>query len=136
MCGRGATTKMAPMSFATVSAYDAVREALAAQRCVMLDGAVATELPEEALTAGPHGERLWGAYLMLLSILSQERTADLLEQNGLQGEVVDVAFLPFAGQFRESQEQIERVEGLSDAYHLRIGSSDVMVAYLVKVSRR
>jgi S-methylmethionine-dependent homocysteine/selenocysteine methylase/SAM-dependent methyltransferase len=76
------------------------------------------------------------AYLMLLSILSQERTADLLEQNGLEGEVVDFAFFPFSDHFRESQEQIERVEGLSDAYHLRIGSSDVMVAYLVKVTRR
>jgi S-methylmethionine-dependent homocysteine/selenocysteine methylase/SAM-dependent methyltransferase len=76
------------------------------------------------------------AYLMLLSILSQERTADMLEQNGLQAEVVDFAFFPFSDHFRESQEQIERVEGLSDAYHLKIGSSDVMVAYLVKVTRR
>ncbi len=76
------------------------------------------------------------AYLMLLSILSQERTADMLEQNGLQGEVVDFAFFPFSDHFRESQEQIERVEGLSDAYHLKIGRSDVMVAYLVRVTRR
>jgi S-methylmethionine-dependent homocysteine/selenocysteine methylase/SAM-dependent methyltransferase len=76
------------------------------------------------------------AYLMLLSILSQERTADLLEQHGLEGEVVDFAFFPFTDHFRESQEHIERVEGLSDAYHLRIGSSDVMVAYLLKVTRR
>jgi hypothetical protein len=75
------------------------------------------------------------AYLMLLSILSQERTQDLLDQNGLRSEVVDFAFFPFTEHFRESQEQIERVEGLSDAYHLKIGTSDVMVAYLVKVTR-
>jgi S-methylmethionine-dependent homocysteine/selenocysteine methylase/SAM-dependent methyltransferase len=75
------------------------------------------------------------AYLMLLSIISQERTQDLLEQNGLRSEVVDFAFFPFTEHFRESQEQIERVEGLSDAYHLKIGTSDVMVAYLVKVTR-
>jgi hypothetical protein len=72
---------------------------------------------------------------MLLSILSQERTQDLLEQNGLRSEVVDFAFFPFTEHFRESQEHIERVEGLSDAYHLKIGTSDVMVAYLVKVTR-
>ena len=76
------------------------------------------------------------AYVTLLSILSQERTVDMLAQHGLRGEVVDFAFFPFTEQFRESQEQIERVEGLSDAYHLKLGSSDVMVAYLVKVTRR
>jgi S-methylmethionine-dependent homocysteine/selenocysteine methylase/SAM-dependent methyltransferase len=84
----------------------------------------------QALTAD--GE----AYLMLLSILSQERTADLLEQNGLEGEVVDFAFFPFSDHFRESREQIERVEGLSDAYHLRVGASEAMVAYLLRVTRR
>jgi S-methylmethionine-dependent homocysteine/selenocysteine methylase/SAM-dependent methyltransferase len=76
------------------------------------------------------------AYLLLLSVLSQERTADLLVQNGLEGEVVDFAFCPFTDSFRESAEQIGRVEGLSDAYHLRIGSAEVVVAYLLKVTRR
>jgi len=76
------------------------------------------------------------AYVTLLSILSQERTVDMLAQHGLRGEVVDFAVVPFGEPFRESQDQIERVEGLSDAYHLKIGTSDVMVAYLVRMTRR
>ncbi|MCW3005829.1 MAG: homocysteine S-methyltransferase, partial [Solirubrobacterales bacterium] len=44
----------------TGTAYDAVREALAQQRCVILDGGIATELPEDNLTHGQHSEQLWG----------------------------------------------------------------------------
>ena len=70
------------------------------------------------------------AFLLLHSVLSQERTSDLLVQLGLVGEVVDYACLPF-----ETSDQIARVEGLSDAYHLRVARADVMVGYLVRVTR-
>jgi S-methylmethionine-dependent homocysteine/selenocysteine methylase/SAM-dependent methyltransferase len=76
------------------------------------------------------------AYLMQLSILSQERTAALLDEHGLEAEVVDFSFLEMAGPFLDNRDQIARVEAYSDAYHLDLGPSDVMVAYLLEVRRR
>jgi S-methylmethionine-dependent homocysteine/selenocysteine methylase/SAM-dependent methyltransferase len=76
------------------------------------------------------------AYVMQLSILSQQRTAELLDQAGLDARVVDYAFFEFGDMFSERMEQIARVEKLSDAYHLRLGDEDVMVAYLLEVTRR
>jgi S-methylmethionine-dependent homocysteine/selenocysteine methylase len=83
----------------------------------------------EALT--PDGE----AYLLHLSILSQARTQQLLAEEDLDAQVVDYTFFPFADHFVDSEEQIARVEGLSDAYHLDAGGRDVMVAYLLRVRR-
>jgi S-methylmethionine-dependent homocysteine/selenocysteine methylase/SAM-dependent methyltransferase len=76
------------------------------------------------------------AYIMQLSIIGQERTAELLDKVGFQGRVVDYAFFPFHELFKEKQEQIERVEQLSDAYHLNLGDEEVMVAYLTEVTRK
>jgi S-methylmethionine-dependent homocysteine/selenocysteine methylase/SAM-dependent methyltransferase len=76
------------------------------------------------------------AYLMQLSILSQLRTAELAEANGLDVEVVDVGFFPMSEVFLENREQIERVEQLSDAWHLELGEMDVMAAYLLELTRR
>jgi hypothetical protein len=76
------------------------------------------------------------AYLMQLSILSQDRTAALLDEHGLEAEVVDFSFLEMAGPFLDNRDQIARVEAYSDAYHLDLGPSDVMVAYLLEVRRR
>jgi S-methylmethionine-dependent homocysteine/selenocysteine methylase/SAM-dependent methyltransferase len=73
------------------------------------------------------------AYLMQLSIVSQLETAAHLEAAGLTGRVVDFGFFPFSEAFDRNREQIERVEELSDAYHLRLGDADVMVAYLLEV---
>ncbi len=70
------------------------------------------------------------AYLLLLSVLSQERTADLLAQHGLVAEVVDYTCLPF-----DPTDQTARVEGLSDAYHLHVARADVAVGYLLRVTR-
>jgi hypothetical protein len=36
----------------------------------------------------------------------------------------------------EKLEQIARVEELSDAYHLKLGDRDVMVNYLIEVTRK
>ena len=73
------------------------------------------------------------AYLMQLSILSQLESAAHFEAAGLTGRVVDFGFFPFTEAFERNREQIERVEELSDAYHLRLGDADVMVAYLLEI---
>lgn len=73
-------------------------------------------------------------YLMQLSILGQQRTQTLLERHGLTARVVEYSPFPFSPLFSERREQIQRVEELSDAYHLRFGDGDVMVAYLLEVT--
>ena len=52
------------------------------------------------------------------------------------GEVIDYAFFHFSPVFYENIDQIRRVEQLSDAYHLQFGEDDVMVMYLLKVTRK
>jgi S-methylmethionine-dependent homocysteine/selenocysteine methylase/SAM-dependent methyltransferase len=76
------------------------------------------------------------AYIMQLSILSQVRTAQLVESIDFQVKVVDFTFFPFSPIFKENAEQIQRVERLSDAYHFTVGSEDTMVAYLLEIKRR
>jgi S-methylmethionine-dependent homocysteine/selenocysteine methylase/SAM-dependent methyltransferase len=75
------------------------------------------------------------AYVMQLSIIGQEGTARHLDALGYRSRVVDFAFFEFHELFEEKSEQIARVEELSDAYHLRLGSQDVMVAYLIEITR-
>ena len=75
------------------------------------------------------------AYVMQLSILGQRRTAQLLADGGLEAKVVDFSFFPFGHVFLQNKSQIDRVEQLSDAYHLRFADEDVMVAYLLEVTR-
>jgi S-methylmethionine-dependent homocysteine/selenocysteine methylase/SAM-dependent methyltransferase len=75
------------------------------------------------------------ALVMQLSIVGQQRTAQLLEQAGLEARVVDYSFFPFGPVFELNKEQIERVEQLSDAYHLTPGGDDVMIAYLLEIVR-
>jgi cyclopropane fatty-acyl-phospholipid synthase-like methyltransferase len=76
------------------------------------------------------------AYLLQLSIIGERRTEQVLDRLGYQSRVVDFGFLEFTEMFRDKSEQISRVEELSDAYHLKIGSTDVMVAYLLEVARK
>jgi len=76
------------------------------------------------------------AYIMQLSIIGEQRTAQLLDQLGYQARVVDFAFFEFSELFRDKDEQINRVEQHSDAYHLKLGTTDVMVAYLLEVTRK
>ncbi|MDQ3670089.1 MAG: homocysteine S-methyltransferase family protein, partial [Actinomycetota bacterium] len=75
------------------------------------------------------------ALVMQLSILSQLQTAELLEREGLAARVIDFGFFPFTPVFEQNRTQIDRVEELSDAYHLALGDQDVMVAYLLEVTR-
>lgn len=74
------------------------------------------------------------AYVMQLSIVGQVATERILASHGLQACVVDFGFFPFGPLFTQSKEQIERVEELSDAYHVAVGGEDVMVAYLLEVT--
>ena len=75
------------------------------------------------------------AYVMQLSILGQNQTAQLFAEGGLEAKVVDFSFFPFGSVFLQNKSQIDRVEQLSDAYHLRFADEDVMVAYLLEVTR-
>ena len=75
------------------------------------------------------------AYVLQVSLLSQERTAELLDRRGLRTRVVDFGFLPFTDGFRQNAEQIARVERMSDAHHLEVCGSDVLVGYLLEITR-
>ena len=75
------------------------------------------------------------AYVMQLSIIGQQETERRLAAAGLTARVADFSFFPFGPLFHESKPQIERVEELSDAYHVEVGGEDVMVAYLLEVTR-
>jgi len=76
------------------------------------------------------------AYLMQLSILGQQQTIQLLDDQGFAARVVDFGFFEFTESFREQREQILRVETFSDAYHLTFADEDVMVAYLLEVTHK
>jgi S-methylmethionine-dependent homocysteine/selenocysteine methylase/SAM-dependent methyltransferase len=76
------------------------------------------------------------AYIMQMSIIGEKRTAQLLDQLGYRSRVVDFAFFEFSELFRDKQEQITRVEASSDAYHLKLGDSETMIAYLLEVTRK
>jgi hypothetical protein len=76
------------------------------------------------------------AYVMQLSIIGERRTAELLERHGYQARVVDFSFFEFSDLFESKSEQIARVEEHSDAYHLTFGGDDVMVAYLLEITRK
>jgi S-methylmethionine-dependent homocysteine/selenocysteine methylase len=75
------------------------------------------------------------ALIMQLSIVGQAATSQKLAREGLRARVVDFTFFPFGPLFAANKPQIERVEQISDAYHLKLGGDDVMVAYLIEVSR-
>ncbi len=75
------------------------------------------------------------AYLMQLSIIGQAQTDALLAENGLVARVADYNFFPFGEAFLENLEQIELVERLSDAYHIRLADEDVGIAYLLEITR-
>jgi len=76
------------------------------------------------------------AYIMQLSIIGERRTAQQLEQRGFQSRVVDFGFFEFSDLFHDKLEQIARVEEHSDAYHLQLGDTGTMVAYLIEVTRK
>ncbi|HEY5188939.1 MAG TPA: hypothetical protein VII87_07895, partial [Solirubrobacteraceae bacterium] len=76
------------------------------------------------------------AYVMQLSIIGERRTAELLDRHGFVARVVDFSFFEFTDLFKAKSEQIARVEEHSDAYHLKFGESEMMVAYLLEITRQ
>ena len=73
------------------------------------------------------------AYVMQLSILSQQHTAELLAGAGLDARVVAYDVFAFGPEHAEHRAQIEMVEALSDASHVRIGDRDLLVGYLLEI---
>jgi hypothetical protein len=49
---------------------------------------------------------------------------------------VDFGLFEFTELFNDARDQIARVEELSDAYHLKLGATDVMAAYLLEITRK
>ncbi len=76
------------------------------------------------------------AYVMQLSIIGERRTTQLLDRLGYQARVVDFGLFEFTELFKDARDQIARVEDLSDAYHLKLGATDVMAAYLLEITRK
>jgi len=76
------------------------------------------------------------AYVMQLSIIGERRTTQLLERLGYQARVVDFGLFEFTELFNDARDQIARVEELSDAYHLKLGETDAMAAYLLEITRK
>jgi SAM-dependent methyltransferase len=76
------------------------------------------------------------AYVMQLSLLSQQRTAELLDAAGFRAEVVDWSMFGAPPEYTAAREQIDRVEDLSDAFHLEVGERDVLVAYLLEITAK
>lgn len=75
------------------------------------------------------------AYFMQLSIIGQRETSRQLRRLGLKTRVVDFSFFPFGDLFEANRDQIERVKQLSDAFDLRLAGKDIIVAYLLEVTR-
>lgn len=73
------------------------------------------------------------AYVVQLSILSRSYTALLLQAAGLDAQVVAYQLAPFPSELDEHRTQMLRVEQLSDAYHLRVGGRELLVAYLLEI---
>jgi S-methylmethionine-dependent homocysteine/selenocysteine methylase/SAM-dependent methyltransferase len=73
------------------------------------------------------------AYLVHISIVSQEQTLARLAGAGLVADVVDYQLHPFHSELEASRAQIERVERISDAHHHRVGDGELLAAYLLEV---
>jgi homocysteine S-methyltransferase len=74
------------------------------------------------------------AYVLQISILSQQRTDEVLELHGLRARVADFGFYPMTDSFRRVADQIARIERISDAHHLEVAGTDVYVAYLLEIT--
>ncbi len=49
--------------------------------------------------------------------------------------MVDFSFFPGSDVFEANRAQIQRVKQLSDAFDLRLGGKNVMLAYLLEITR-
>jgi S-methylmethionine-dependent homocysteine/selenocysteine methylase/SAM-dependent methyltransferase len=75
------------------------------------------------------------AYVVHLSTVPRATTTAMLRRAGLAATVVDHRPYRFPASLADAASQIERVEELSDAYHLRLGTTAMVVAYLLEIRR-
>lgn len=76
------------------------------------------------------------AYLMQLSIIEQRETERQLEALGLCTRVVDFSFFPATDVFEANRDQIQRVKQLSEAFDIHLAGKEIMVAYLLEITKR
>jgi S-methylmethionine-dependent homocysteine/selenocysteine methylase/SAM-dependent methyltransferase len=88
---------------------------------------VLTKLPEALASEGR-------ALITLTSLLSRERTDELMAGLGLDAEVVAWEVHETAGGALPTREHLEAVERASDGYMLTIGDRQLMVTYLLEIS--
>jgi release factor glutamine methyltransferase len=73
------------------------------------------------------------AFVTLASLLSRERTLELLAVAGLSADVVAWELQDLPAAYRAQAEHIAQVEQLSDGYTLRVGEDPVLVTYLLEI---
>ncbi len=87
---------------------------------------VIAKLPRALATEG-------SALLTLTSLLSPDRTLDMIANGGLCAEVVAWDLQELPEQLVAHSEHLAHVEQLSDAYRLHIGEADVLVNYVIEI---
>ncbi len=73
------------------------------------------------------------AYVMQISLLSQQQTADSLKSAGLKSRLIDFDLYNFNPTFVENLPHISQVEASSDAFHFQFHDEHVMVMYLLEI---
>ncbi len=81
------------------------------------------------LALAPEGSAL----LIVTSLLSRERTVELVSSAELVAEVIDWELQNLPREFEEQREHIEQIEQLTDAHTLSIGEQLVLVTYLLEL---
>jgi len=87
---------------------------------------VITKLPQALASEGC-------AILTLTSLLSRQRTVDLLVAAGLAARIVAWRLDDIPDEYRDQREHLVHVQQLSDGHTLQLGDEDVLVTYLVEV---
>jgi len=75
------------------------------------------------------------AYVVHLSTVPRSTTTEMLRRFGLTATVVAHRPYRFPASLVDAAPQIDRVEELSDAYHLQLGRTAMVVAYLLEIRR-
>ena len=87
---------------------------------------VITKLPRALASEGR-------ALLAVTSLLSRERTLELLAHAGLTARVVAWELQDLPPDFLDQREHLVQVERLSDGYTVQVGDTDAVVIYLLEV---
>ena len=91
-------------------------------------------LVDQVIAKVPHAIAEEGrALLALTSLLSRERTVELLAQASLTGEVVAWELQDLPASYREHRDHLARVQSRSDGYMLQVGDHEALVCYLLEL---